>query len=164
MEINNEHYLNDKSRTLFLNDKLAKGIEEIPRFQELNKLLNTFESNSIVLPMFNTKNEVNNIIDRGKIFGSTDLFMLGRQSQCHSNSAALYLARKDFEDIKIMTGFALSEDGLWRFHSWCILDNMKIIETTEKRLAYFGYILNENIVDLDSLDKETEIISFISQN
>ena len=49
-----------------------------------------------------------------------------------------------------MTGYALSDDGMWRQHSWCICDageeyieDSIIIETTEKRLAYFGFIMDE---------------------
>ena len=44
-----------------------------------------------------------------------------------------------------MSGYALSEDGYWVFHSWLI--NVKTysqpLETTPvKRCAYFGYALN----------------------
>ena len=58
--------------------------------------------------------------------------------QCHQNACDLYRPGRN----KIATGYALSDDGLWRQHSW-IVTGEKITETTERRLAYFGYVLTE---------------------
>ena len=47
---------------------------------------------------------------------------------------------------RVCTGYALSDDGMWRQHSWCIDKRprtTKIIETTEPRVLYFGYVLND---------------------
>jgi hypothetical protein len=38
---------------------------------------------------------------------------------------------------KMISGYALSVDGVWRQHSWA-RDERGIIETTEVRVAYFG--------------------------
>lgn len=65
-------------------------------------------------------------------------------SSCHDN-AILLLAAGKVDQVK--SGFALSKDGRWRFHSWCVKDcvkdsvkdsvkDKKIIETTEPRLIY----------------------------
>ena len=70
------------------------------------------------------------------------------QYQIH-NSCALYKAnllntRLD-GDLTIATGYALSKDGMWRQHSWLVLRkcrSYKIVETTEKREAYFGFAMN----------------------
>ena len=40
-----------------------------------------------------------------------------------------------------MTGYALSESGIWHQHSW-LMNKDKIIETTVNRSKYFGYILS----------------------
>jgi hypothetical protein len=44
--------------------------------------------------------------------------------------------------MKITTGWALSDDGLWRQHSW-ILRGKTVIETTETRVRYFGVTLTD---------------------
>jgi hypothetical protein len=62
----------------------------------------------------------------------------GEPSGCHANAAALYQPHRH----RIVTGWALSRDGLWRQHSWCE-QNSKLIETTLPRAIYYGYQLNE---------------------
>jgi hypothetical protein len=58
----------------------------------------------------------------------------GKQSDCHQNAVALWRAG---ECDAIGTGYALSNDGLWREHSWGIRDG-KPVETTVPRLKYYG--------------------------
>jgi hypothetical protein len=58
----------------------------------------------------------------------------GRANQCHETAA---IAWCDGKLDAIVTGYALSNDGLWRQHSWG-LSKGAVIEPTEKRLAYFG--------------------------
>ena len=62
----------------------------------------------------------------------------------NSNSALLWDANR--EKCQIATGYALSADGCWRQHSWVVqplTTKYRIWETTEKRIAYFGFILND---------------------
>jgi hypothetical protein len=54
-------------------------------------------------------------------------------SRCHEN--ALTLAVKHLAEW--WTGFALSDDGIWRMHSWGFHEG-QVIETTEKRTLYYG--------------------------
>lgn len=78
------------------------------------------------------------------------LMMRGEPSQCHSNSALLWDANRDKNNLSIATGYALSDDGIWRQHSWCVLEkarSVKIVETTVKRTAYFGFVLTEDESD-----------------
>ena len=42
--------------------------------------------------------------------------------------------------IGVGTGYALSDDGLWRSHSW-VLTKKRIIETTVSRVKYLGLAL-----------------------
>ena len=59
-------------------------------------------------------------------------------SQCHLNVARLWEERKKRSRlIGVATGYALSDDGLWRGHSWG-LNKRGIIETTVSRVKYFG--------------------------
>ena len=48
-----------------------------------------------------------------------------------------YLDVSQMWDRAIPTGYALSDDGLWRQHTWGLLRN-GVLETTEVRLRYFG--------------------------
>lgn len=82
------------------------------------------------------------ILSRGQLWGPTSQMMKGRQSQCHENSALLWESNQD--KLFLATGYALSDDGIWREHSWCILPkprSIKVIETTEPRELYFGFVL-----------------------
>ena len=53
--------------------------------------------------------------------------------RCHDNSLQLYLSGKV---VEMRSGYALSADGLWRHHSWCIDSEGCIVETTVPRLVY----------------------------
>lgn len=69
----------------------------------------------------------------------------GKSSMCHQNIASSWKARR-FGIIGIATGYALSEDGLWRQHSWGLLRD-GILETTELRVKYFGILLQGDRAD-----------------
>lgn len=80
--------------------------------------------------------------------------MIGAPSQCHRNSAALYEINKDNtkleHKVRICTGYAITDDGMWRQHTWLVYidetnDNevITVIETTLKRVAYYGVVLTE---------------------
>jgi len=57
-----------------------------------------------------------------------------RIGDCHNNCFRLLQADKI---DTIFTGYALSDDGLWRNHSWGLKKDF-LIETTEERLVYLG--------------------------
>lgn len=78
----------------------------------------------------------------------------GEPIQCDKNSVRIWTSARtspEYKDkLKIMTGYALSDDGMWYQHTWCVLedcDNIDgyntLIETTVERLAYFGLIMTE---------------------
>lgn len=79
------------------------------------------------------------IIGRGRRFGGESRTVKGERSRCHSNSSLLWEANMD--KARICTGYALSSDGMWRQHSWVFFSELGLVETTEKRLQYFGYIM-----------------------
>ncbi len=57
------------------------------------------------------------------------------QSRCHENAAILALSRK----WECWTGLALSDDGIWRVHSWARVPSTgTICETTTPRVKYLG--------------------------
>lgn len=85
--------------------------------------------------------DVEKILKRGTLFhGEGVRIHQGNNCRCHENAA------KNFAQFGygIATGYALSIDGAWRQHSWNIdIGEGSPIETTEPRVAYFGFILNE---------------------
>jgi hypothetical protein len=64
----------------------------------------------------------------------------GNPISCHENAARLWEMNPD--SVVIVTGWALSKDGLWRQHSW-VKDSVdgRLYETTRPRVAYFGFDL-----------------------
>jgi hypothetical protein len=86
----------------------------------------------------------------GKLSEMTTDDRFRMRNQCHANSIKLYQEYKDKRDIHFCTGFALSDDGMWREHSWCISRDSGesiVIETTEPRILYYGYVIPEKLVE-----------------
>jgi hypothetical protein len=68
-------------------------------------------------------------------------------NRCHENVACLWDQRKKRSKLKgIATGYALNEDGMWRWHSWG-LTATHILETTVAMLRYFGIPMNAEDAD-----------------
>jgi hypothetical protein len=67
------------------------------------------------------------------------------RNSCHWNVASLWRNEKG-GILGIGTGYALSEDGLWRQHSWGITA-AGILETTELRHTYYGVRLEGDKAD-----------------
>lgn len=90
------------------------------------------------------------ILDRGYLRNGTALMMPGEPSHCHSNVCNLWEQNRAGLDVHICTGYALSKDGLWRCHSWLLhayntatQHRVRVVETTEKRIAYFGFEMTD---------------------
>lgn len=114
-----------------------------PRIFELrDRILNIAGDNV----MLNGDVDDSRMLERGTwLPGDIGVLRLGEPNRCHANACAYHLKHPN---AMVCTGYALSAgDGLWRSHSWCleIRDNGRrvIIETTTKRLVYFGYVMTE---------------------
>jgi hypothetical protein len=81
------------------------------------------------------------ILERGRRFPGKSRTMRGQPSRCHENSALCWEANT--EQCSICTGYALSRDGVWRQHSWILAHDGTLVETTEKRVQYFGFVMTE---------------------
>jgi hypothetical protein len=68
----------------------------------------------------------------------------GEPSECHANVVSLWRAGRG----AVCNGFALSDDGLWRSHSWLSEPCGHIVETTELRTAYFGSQLDDHTAEV----------------
>lgn len=91
--------------------------------------------------------DIDNILRYGQLWdGKNAVIKRGRVCGCHSNSANLWYY--NMNTTRICTGYALSKDGMWRQHSWLVWikeDGNTIIETTEPRLAYYGFVMNTKL-------------------
>jgi hypothetical protein len=64
--------------------------------------------------------------------------VLGEDNACHANAAVLWT---DGAIAAIGSGYALSDDGLWRPHSWGVDIDGTAVETTAERQMYVGVTL-----------------------
>ncbi len=85
--------------------------------------------------------DADKVLSRGQLFKGKCIFRPGKPNRCDEN--VFQLAAKSKGKIKPVSGYALSEDGLWYAHTWGIRSDDAIVETTEKRVLYFGYIVTE---------------------
>lgn len=111
------------------------------RLFDLRQKLLTFAGEAICFPPY--EEDLDNILNYGQFWvGSNAKLMRGEPSRCHANSANLWEQNK--KATRICTGYALSEDGMWRQHSWLVWHKSRsnqIIETTAKRIAYYGFVM-----------------------
>lgn len=96
--------------------------------------------------------DLHNILARGVFLrGYNAMFMTGEACRCHENSARLWDANR--KRLLIATGYALSRDGMWRQHSWCVSKKSnRVVETTEKRLLYYGFIMTDKETELNAMN------------
>lgn len=126
-------------RAQFISDRfpIDKAHSEI---KALSEGLIRFGGSATLIPSI--EEDLQHLVHRGQLWGSTSKMMKGRNSKCHENSCLLWESNQD--KLFLATGYALSADGLWRQHSWCVLPkprSIQIVETTERRELYFGYIM-----------------------
>lgn len=68
--------------------------------------------------------------------------------QSHGNAPEFIAAKKGF---RVCTGYALSGDGLWRQHIWCIdrrPRTTKIVETQDPKILYYGVVHDIELRDI----------------
>ena len=125
-----------------ISKELAERSFMSARLLELHKKLLSFGGYRTCLPV--VEDDLDNILDRGQLWlGANPIMMLGQPSQCHRNSAACWEANRN--KTILCTGYALSEDGMWRQHSWLVnYKAQRIVETTVERVAYFGFAMTRN--------------------
>jgi hypothetical protein len=108
-----------------------------PIHAKVNKKLQEIDSKSHIVAMPHEYIDLKLILNDAKLDESTVLYLPLESSQCHNNCDFL-LAQKLASNI--YCGYAMSKDGLWRFHSWGKAESGEIIETTEPREKYYGIV------------------------
>jgi len=97
----------------------------------------------LVIPPLLSEVRVETLIRRGQLFEPSEYGVMsveGEPSHCHDNVAELW-RRGVIEHV--VTGYALSDDGLWRSHSWGVRSDGYLVETTVERVRYFGVVLSD---------------------
>ncbi len=122
-------------RSAFLKTRFKAAAKTQPDIPKLRRVLLALGGEMLVAPP-NADPLIPELIEFGFVFSSPVAMRAGRASECHANVARLWAHKRRFL-CAIGTGYALSEDGLWRQHSWGI-SRTRIIETTVPRVAYFG--------------------------
>ena len=133
-----------KTRTAMFDERVARQEEQHPGYQRwwngFTPLM-TEKLGVLVVPPSFPEEHARELQERGTFTTSIGVPIEGRSSQCHANAAQLWL---DKRVCAIATGYAMSDDGLWRQHSWGLDEGGRVVETTEERIAYFGFEMNED--------------------
>jgi ribosomal protein S18 acetylase RimI-like enzyme/8-oxo-dGTP pyrophosphatase MutT (NUDIX family) len=122
-----------------LADKLRDNVTR-PDIQNLrSRLLSYGGEEALITFPDDTSFEVGRLLQRGKFWlGNKAVLKKMQACRCHENSVHLVMEGKG----ELVNGYALSLDGLWRPHSWVLTSN-GLIETTVKRMAYYGVVLTQ---------------------
>ena len=117
-----------------------------PLLYDLRDRLISFGGESVCMTF--GEPDVKEILQFGQLWADPNpVIIRGEECRCHEN--ALRLMRFSNGARRLCTGYALSDDGMWRQHSWCIEKRprtVRIVETTEERVMYFGYVLSDKDV------------------
>jgi hypothetical protein len=82
----------------------------------------------------------------GRLIDAPITFKRKTKGNCHQNVATIW-RKKQYRIAAICSGYGLSHDGLWRPHTWGILRDGGILETTEVRERYFGLVHEGEFAD-----------------
>lgn len=115
-----------------------------PAFEDLEKKLLSIGGIRVV---HQPEEDLESILVRGQIFKpKTIKLMPMKPNRCHGNAGIFWKNFSDangFTNVQIVTGWCLSEDDLWRQHSFIYQPiSDRIVETTTKRKIYFGFALD----------------------
>jgi hypothetical protein len=127
---------NDRRR--LLERRLREAVRQQPEMKTLRRLLLKIGGVQLVAPP-NADLDLQFLIESGFVMVGPVKRKVMRESACHENVARLWKAKK-YRLVAIGTGYALSDDGLWRQHSWGFRRE-GILETSIERERYFGVVL-----------------------
>ncbi len=133
-----------REQKTFLTRRLRDAVRAQPELKRLKLMLLRLGGDFLVAPP-KLDPDVSALLVSGFTIGGPVMVKPMKSSSCHQNVATLWRSRK-FGLVGIATGYALSEDGLWRQHSWGVLRD-GVLETTEVRLKYFGIVLQGKSAD-----------------
>ena len=132
LEPEREAMLRERNRCVF---------EADPRLEFLERRL--LELGGLMALLFRPDPDIGRLLERGRYFpGSGARIGRGQESACHGNAGLLFV--ESAGTVRIATGYALLDDGLWRQHSWGVAaEDWRVVETTERRIRYYGFVLSD---------------------
>jgi hypothetical protein len=92
----------------------------------------------LVVPHLHPEHHLDELLSGAAVHPPAGRVVPGDDNACHANVAMLWT---DGTVEAIGTGYALSDDGLWRQHSWGIGADGVAVETTFARISYVGIAL-----------------------
>ncbi len=146
-----ENSRNKEERTLIIGPLFkgqAEGIKKDSSWRALEIRLLKEGGDQLVYSPPDPKVSNELIVEEGRCWDSRHAkikVLQGVPSQCHDNCIELWSSRKG---LRIVHGYGLSKDGLWRNHSWLLDKNGVVVETTVPRQVYFGVILSEGLAGM----------------
>jgi hypothetical protein len=129
----------------FLRRRFREASGKQPELKRLKTLLLRLGGEYLVAPP-KPDADISALLEHGLVISGPLKLKAMKASSCHQNIAALWQSGRSAL-VAVSTGYALSDDGLWRQHSWGILRE-GILETTVPRLKYFGLVLQGERADL----------------
>jgi len=133
-----------KEQRRLLDRRFREAARQQPDLEALRLLLLGIGGIHLVAPP-SPESELPLLIYAGFVMAGPVTLSTMRKSGCHRNVAEFWTEKRD-ELVGIGTGYALSDDGLWRQHSWG-LRREGILETTIVRAKYFGVLLQHGEAD-----------------
>jgi hypothetical protein len=132
LEPEREAKLGERNRCAFQSD---------PRLEVLERRL--LDLGGLMALLFRSDPDIGRVLERGRYFpGSGARMCRGGDSACHGNAGLLFV--ESGGAVRIATGYALSDDGLWRQHSWGVAaEDWSVVETTLRRVRYYGFVLSD---------------------
>lgn len=121
--------------------------------QDISAILLGLAGDHVTFPSF--EEDFKPIMSRGKPMpGRGSQFVRMQPNQCHRNASVFFQNAEEVEPgrFQIATGYALTwhdnGTGIWVQHTW-LWDTKfdRVIETTQKRACYFGFILDAEETD-----------------
>jgi hypothetical protein len=145
-----------KEQRQFLDRRFREAVGRQRSFGALKRLLLSLGGRHLVAPP-GPDPDLSRLIDVGFVMAGPVVRRNMTKSGCHGNMAEIW-TRKRREIIGVGTGYSLSDDGLWRQHSWGVRRE-GILETSELRAKYFGILLQGEDADAFARANLTERIS-----
>jgi hypothetical protein len=133
-----------KEQRRLLDRRFRKAAEQQPDLEVLRGLLLGLGGIHLVAPP-GPDADLPLLIDAGFVMAGPVVLKTMKKSECHTNVAEIW-AEKQHGLVGIGTGYSLSNDGLWRQHSWG-LRREGILETAASRVKYFGVLLQHEDAD-----------------
>jgi hypothetical protein len=117
--------------------KTEKTLKAMPELKLLQDKLLALGGDWVALQ---PEPDLNSLLNEGQLIKGKVVLKRMTPCKCHSNCAQIW--DKNPKTFRIATGWALSQDGIWRQHTW-LLKEKTVIETTEPKTMYYGIILDD---------------------